>query len=209
MNKFANFLLLATLSSCVSSVYEPRDGDLLFQVSGKSDFSEAIASATMAIDSIQFVHVAILELENGKPFVIEANDSLGVVRTSLDTFLSNSPSINGKPGVVVKRVKDTEVARQAVVNARKFIGAAYDWHYLPNNDKLYCSELVYESFLTHSGDHVFSTTPMCFRDKDGTMPEFWMELFQSLGEDIPEGVPGTNPNDMARDSVLVEIVRYF
>ena len=50
---------------------------------------------------------------------------------------------------------------------------------------------------------------MNFRAADGTMPAFWTELFEKLGEPIPEGVPGTNPNDMAREGVLTEVGRYF
>lgn len=202
-------IALVILSSCAKSSYEPRDGDLLFVVSGYSDFSNAIVSATAVSDSIQFVHVAILELEDDKPFVIEAKDSLGVVRVTLDDFLSNCPTINGEPGVVVKRVDDLSVAKQAVVNAQKYIGRAYDWYYLPDNDKMYCSELVYESYLTSDGNHIFTTAPMSFRDKNGQIPDFWLELFQNIGEDIPEGIPGTNPNDMARDSALVEVARLF
>ena len=33
-------------------------------------------------------------------------------------------------------------------------------------------------------------------------PRYWRELYERLGEEVPEGVPGTNPNEMARDSAL-------
>ena len=41
------------------------------------------------------------------------------------------------------------------------------------------------------------------------MPRYWVALFEKLGEPIPEGEPGTNPNEMARDPQLVEIGRWF
>ena len=41
------------------------------------------------------------------------------------------------------------------------------------------------------------------------MPLFWTELFAKAGEEIPEGVPGTNPNDMARESILECAGRYY
>lgn len=50
---------------------------------------------------------------------------------------------------------------------------------------------------------------MSFRDAEGQMPAFWVELFAKLGETVPEGVPGTNPNDLSRDEQLVEVHRYF
>ena len=109
----------------------------------------------------------------------------------------------------MKRTVDQNCAKKAVDNARAHIGEAYDWHYLPNNDKMYCSELVYESFLTDDKRHLFSARPMNFRDKDGQIPEFWVRLFAEFGELIPEGVLGTNPNDMAQESTLYEVYRMF
>ncbi len=50
---------------------------------------------------------------------------------------------------------------------------------------------------------------MNFRAADGSMPPFWNELFAKLGEEIPEGLPGTNPNDMSRDTLLTEVFRWF
>lgn len=38
---------------------------------------------------------------------------------------------------------------------------------------------------------------------------FWAELFAGLGEEIPQDIPGTNPNDMARDPQLKEVTRYY
>ena len=47
------------------------------------------------------------------------------------------------------------------------------------------------------------------RAADGTLPQFWADLFDQLGEQVPEGLPGTNPNDMAREELLEEVHRYF
>lgn len=38
---------------------------------------------------------------------------------------------------------------------------------------------------------------------------FWAELFAGLGEEIPQDIPGTNPNDMARDPQLKEVARCY
>ena len=48
-----------------------------------------------------------------------------------------------------------------------------------------------------------------FHGADGTLPQFWADLFDQLGEQVPEGLPGTNPNDMAREELLEEVHRYF
>lgn len=67
---------------------------------------------------------------------------------------------------------------------------------------MYCSELVYESYLDDNGEHIFLARPMNFRAPDGSMPQFWVELYDALGCPVPEGVPGTNPNDMYMSPVL-------
>ena len=51
--------------------------------------------------------------------------------------------------------------------------------------------------------------PMNFLAADGSLPRFWAELFAGLGEEIPQDIPGTNPNDMARDPQLKEVARYY
>ena len=63
-------------------------------------------------------------------------------------------------------------------------------------------QAVYESFRDKKGNRIFESRPMNFRSADGTYPEYWVKLFDSLGMDIPQGVPGTNPNDMSRSSRL-------
>lgn len=45
---------------------------------------------------------------------------------------------------------------------------------------------------------------MNFLDENGVMPEFWTRLFEKLGVAVPQGVPGTNPNDMARDALRLQ-----
>jgi Uncharacterized distant relative of cell wall-associated hydrolases len=107
------------------------------------------------------------------------------------------------------RLRDTTGTAGAIRRARSRLGQPYDYSFLPDNGKLYCSELVWECYRTEDGKPVFAARPMNFRSEDGTMPQFWVELYARLGEPIPEGVPGTNPNDMAKEEVLTEIYRYF
>ena len=201
-------LLLGT--SCSSEHrYEPQNGDLLFVVANSSNISKAIADATAWDDSIRFDHVAIVAVDDNGSYIIEASSRRNVVRTEWDYFLKEAPSINGKPGIVVKRVNTHFSPENAIAVAKSHIGELYDWSYRPNNGKMYCSELVYECYLNDNGGHLFHTKPMNFRDKDGFMPRFWTELFESLGEEIPEGVPGTNPNDMSKEKCLREVYRFF
>ncbi|MDE5609140.1 MAG: hypothetical protein K2I66_02000 [Bacteroidales bacterium] len=210
------FLLLAMTIACHSNgrrageAYVPQSGDLLFVLADASAFSGAIADATAQHDSLKFSHVAIVGVQNGQPYVVEASSRCGVARTAWDTFFSLAPKIDGKPGVVAMRVvADGFHAEQALARAETHIGEAYDWSFLPNNGKMYCSELVYESYLLEDGRALFSARPMNFRNAEGHLPEFWRTLFEELGEAVPEGIPGTNPNDLSKETSLVEIWRGF
>lgn len=115
----------------------------------------------------------------------------------------NAPSHpGGRPLVVALRLKDTSGIAASVERARKVVGVPYDYSFLPDNGRYYCSELVWEFYSRPDGTRIFPARPMNFRAPDGTMPRYWQELFERRGEAVPEGVPGTNPNDMAREPIL-------
>ncbi len=218
MRPHKNLLAIAIsafiLIACQPQGYRPQNGDLLFIVApdtAGSAFSNAITAATAQRDSIKFSHVAIVAVTaNGTPYVVEASSRCGVARTGWDDFFAAAQPVNGQPGVVVMRVADPCFPMdEAIARAESHIGQAYDWSFYPDNGQLYCSELVYESFRQADGSPLFTARPMNFRDADGHMPAFWTELFDRLGEPVPEGVPGTNPNDLAKESVLNEVWRFF
>ena len=201
------------MSSCadVNGEFTLRNGDLLFQVGADSAMGSAIQDATSRGGGLPFTHVAIAEVgADGEVRIIEATGSGGVCRTELEAFLDRSALIDGQPAVVVGRVAaDEEEIAAAVERAASFIGQPYDWYYLPDNGRMYCSELVYESFLRADGEHIFAAQPMNFRAGDGSMPRFWEELFDELGQPVPEGVEGTNPAAMSQSECLYEVFQYF
>ncbi len=179
----------------------------------------AITAATGAVGTSNYTHVGIAvvgdhtgQRENAAGYkadsVIEATDG-GVRIVALADFLADAGKIDGHPAVTVLRLRDTTGVAAAVRRARSFLGLPYDYSFRPDNGKLYCSELVWECYRAADGSRLFSARPMNFRAADGTIPPFWRELFARLGESIPEGIPGTNPNDMARDTLLVEIGRWY
>ncbi len=197
------------LSACVRSEQPLRSGDLLFQVGQESAMTGAIAAATGRDEELKFTHVGIAVIGDRADSVLEATSNGGVRMTALDEFLGKSARTKDRPLVIAKRLKDTTGVAASVRRARCFMGQPYDYSYRPDNGRMYCSELVWESYLAPDGRRIFPARPMNFRAADGSMPRFWTELFGRVGEEIPEGVPGTNPNDMARDSALTEICRWF
>ena len=198
-----------------------RDADLVFCVSEScagrigaehcGGMSSAVAAATAWDDSLKFDHVAMIVLRDGEPYVLEATSSKGVALTPWEEFrhLACDMDDEGGKGLVVMRVNRDFPVKEAVERAYERLGQEYDWHFLPDNGKLYCSELIYECYREADGSPLFPAAPMNFRDSEGRMPAFWTELFDKLGEPVPEGVPGTNPNAMSKAPFLIQVHRCF
>lgn len=201
--------IIFTAASCSRPTSLLHTGDLLFQAGELSPMSDAITDATGKDLAINFSHVGIVLSTDKADSVLEASTEGGVHTVALDEFLNRSAKIGGRPAAIAMRLRDTSGVAKAVARAKKHLGQPYDYNYRPANGRMYCSELIWESYLTPDGSHIFAARPMNFRGTDGTMPQFWIDLFQKLGEPVPEGVPGTNPNDMSRESSLEVVHRYF
>ena len=165
----------------------------------------AISSATGKDGELNLIHVAIAEVQGDSVWIIDATIAHGVDRHPLDTFLKDFTLRDGSyPEFIVKRVSSVD-ADAAVERAKTYCGRAYDVRFLPDNDDLYCTELVQKCYLDVGGEQVFDSEPMNFKAADGTMPPYWEWLFGKLGMDVPQGVPGTNPQNMAASPRLTTI----
>ncbi len=193
--------VLCALASCLPDRSPLQSGDLLFQVAGGDEFSDAIAAATGA-DSLAYDHVGIYILKDGRRLVLEATPRLGVTLTPLREFLDRAPT-------VAMRYADTRVAEAAPWRALKLYGRPYDWRFAPGDSAVYCSELVLLTYLDADSAAVFPSAPMNFLDAEGRLPAFWQELYDSLGCAVPQGEPGTNPTAMSRHPSLRRVWQSF
>lgn len=191
-----------------------QNGDLLFvglpldyHIVDTASMDEAITAATGQEDAVNYIHVAILEVdENDSLWVIDATIKHGVDRHPFSVFASDFTLNDGRhPEMVVMRLLDNANVNKFVENAKTYCGREYDMHFLPDNEAQYCSELVRNSYTTSTGEYIFSESPMNFKSSDGTFPPYWVELFDLLGEPIPQGVMGTNPNDMSQEHCLKRV----
>lgn len=189
-------------ASCTPARPKLQSGDLLFEAGAGSAMSEAIRSATGSARELSYTHVGIAVVNGGADSVLEATSEGGVRMTTLEEFLEGAARIDGAPAVTAARLRDTSGLAASLNRALQHLGEPYDYSYRPDNGKMYCSELVWESYRRPSGERIFPARPMNFRDEQGELPRYWRELYERLGEEVPEGVPGTNPNEMARDSAL-------
>jgi len=217
-------LLLWLLSVCLLLTYscsrKPQsnlliqNGDLLFvglpydyTLGDSTDMSSAITVATGEDSGINYIHVAILEVDdNDSVWVIDATLKHGVDRYPFSTFLSDFTLDDGSyPQLDVMRLKDNTKAADYVANAKTYCGRAYDLYFLPNNDEQYCSELVRNAYRNDTSSYIFSQAPMNFQAPDGTFPPYWVYLFKLIDQPIPQGEMGTNPNSMSKESCLMKV----
>ena len=185
-----------------------RNGDLILvgipaeYDTDSASMDAAISAATGQKGQLNITHVAIAEVSAEGIWIIDATPKRGVSRHSLDSFLDDNTLEDGSmPVFVVKRPRRVD-ADAAVMRAKAFCGRSYDFCFLPENEELYCSELVQNCYLDTRGEPIFTSEPMNFLAADGTMPPYWEELFKEMGMPVPQGVPGTNPQRMSESDRL-------
>jgi hypothetical protein len=202
-------LILITSLSC-DKKFKLLSGDLLFQINESSDFTKAITTTTGEHKEFSYSHVGIVKCKGDLIKVIEALPKTGVHEITLQEFLDSSAhNKSGKPLVVVMRINEPYAETEVISNAEKFIGKPYDHVFSTDDSAIYCSELVYKSYLKTNGNALFTANPMSFKDSTGTISKLWIDYFGKLGKAVPDGKPGTNPNDMSKEKCLKEVYRYF
>ena len=189
-----------------------KTGDLLFvgmsadySADNKEDMTDAIVASIGSKDTVNYFHVAILELDSaGNVWVIDATARRGVDRHPLDTLKSDFRMENGEdPIYTLMRLRGSHPVKKYVANAKTYLGQFYDLYFLPENNMLYCSELVNVSYV-RNGKPLFCAAPMNFKNDKGEYPKYWQDLFARLGQPVPQGVLGTNPQDLSRSRRLRE-----
>ena len=160
-------------------------GDLLF-MSDSSDFSKAIIETTST-----FSHVGIYF----DGMIYHATRKLGVAKQNLEEYLAEE-----KKEVFVYRYPeiDAEIIKE---RAEKYMGAAYNHSFYPNNGTFYCSQYIAEILP------IFDIIPMKFGDGENVVSDYWKKYYNELGVPVPLNQPGTNPGQMAQCSKLKFIGR--
>lgn len=192
--------------------FKLKNGDLLFQDVNCGKFCDSIDGVTFGYKNTYVSHVAmVVDSESGK--IIEASTS-GVHYTKLNNFLKASIDKDGEPRVMVGRLNSKY--QYLIPNALKFaesqIGKPYNVTFIPaHNQAFYCSELIANAFTYSDNDKViFPTYPMTFNDPSTKkLLPLWDNYYNKLGVKVPEGVPGTNPGRMSRESDVLEIIYFY
>lgn len=150
------FLARTAYFMICNATYKPQTGDVIFHVS-KSNQSAAIKLGTLS----RYSHCGIVVVENGKPYVIEAER--GVEKTPMKTWLRRGQMLHHYRVMRLKQPQDLSFRYKSL------LGIPYDTKFRFNNGKLYCSELVWEMYQKNGillsqpnplGDYHFLNIPL-------------------------------------------------
>ena len=118
--------------------YEPREGDVIFQSLPHGPVVWAIEGVTKS----PYSRCGIVAKKGAQWIVYEAYD--GVAATPLKTFLFRGRG----GGFVVYRLRDEyrEHIPQTLKCCEDYLGRPYDIRYRLDDEKIYCSELIYKAY---------------------------------------------------------------
>ena len=173
-----------------------QDGDIVFQCS-VSPQCQAIQEATHS----PYTHCGMVFFEKGIPMVLEAVQPVRIAAWS-------EWRSRGNGHYVVKRLRgDNALTEEDIVTMRAVgqaqLGKPYDARFLMDDERIYCSELVYKVYRDGAGITV--GTVERFGDMDLTRPEAHRVLVQRFGDDPPLEEPVITPASLFRSSLLFTV----
>jgi uncharacterized protein YycO len=140
------FLLLIAAATVSASEYVKQEGDIVFQSSPLNMLVKVIEGCT---DS-PLSHCGILHHIDGKWRVVEARGN--VHETDYDQWVKT-----GREGhLAVYRLKPiySDKIADMIASAQMHAGKPYDAKFEMDDEKLYCSELVYKAFKSATGEEL-------------------------------------------------------
>lgn len=199
MKKLFYILLVALNVSCANTS-QIKAGDIVFRGATSRNLSEAINEVTQTSKNTNYSHIGICDVVDGNVFVYHSDLGKGVVKESLELFMSSKDTVSYK--VDLYRIINIEPKQieKAISVAESLIGEPYNTTYIIEDTGFYCSEYVYELFKQ---DSIFELEPMSFKNPEtNKFHEGWIKHYEDLGINIPEGQLGCNPNGMANSHTL-------
>lgn len=171
-----------------------KEGDVIFQTSGSTQ-SMAIQLATHS----QYSHCGIITWRNGSCYVYEAMQPIKT--TPIKEWIERGKDHH----YVVKRLKDTTrltttVLRKMQEAGKVYDGKDYDLYFGWNDDKIYCSELVWKIY--HYGAGIDLATPMKLKEFDLSNPLVKQKLKERYGDNIPLEEPAISPGQLYESKYL-------
>ena len=129
-------MMTEMITAQTDPIEEVKEGDVIFQTS-QSQQSPLIQIATRS----RISHCGIIVMKNGKPYVLETLKTLVV--TPLDKFIAR-----GEGGKYWLKRSNKENIK---IEYGSYLGKPYDLAFKFDNDKFYCSELIYDIYKNQLG----------------------------------------------------------
>lgn len=205
MKKTTFFILtVVAIMACSRdfTVNDIKTGDILFtgeELLNPGDLSTAINEVTRTALETNYTHMGIAKVTKNRVYVIHADPRRGVYQEPLEEFLARYSQVD------VFRVNNefSQYLPEAINIAISLLGKPYDDSFIIGSGGHYCSGLIYTLF---SNTGVFELAPMTFKDPStGEFHSMWVEHYARLGIEIPEGLPGCNPNGMAASTTIHKV----
>lgn len=200
MKRFVYLTMLLIVAKITFAQSNFKQGDLLFQNIDCGPLCEAIEQVTFGRDSLKFSHIGLVYIKQDSVYVIEAIGK-AVTITSYQNFKRRSTN-----PLYLGRVKPEHqhLIDSAISFAIKQIGVPYDEPFLYNNQKYYCSELIYDAFKSSNQNNpFFELEPMTFKaPNSNNYFKAWVDYYKKLNIEIPEGKPGINPAGISRSNKI-------
>ena len=126
--------------------YSPLEGDILFQSLPHSRLVNAIEGVSQS----PYSHCGIVSKQNGKWVVYEAYEN--VEATPLKEFIFRGRN----QGFAVYRFKSNyqQYIPVTIKGVKTFLGRPYDVRYRMDDDRIYCTELIYKAYHQSSGQQL-------------------------------------------------------
>ena len=192
------FILISN-SRCTSSQdYLGKDGDVIFQTS-LSPQSQHIQDATNS----NLSHVGIIYIKDGKPYVFEA---VGPVKiTPLDEWIYRGKDNKYKVYRSIRPLSETDLNKMYDYCVSQQ-GKDYDVKFQWNDDKIYCSELVWYAYNSIG---VELSIPKPFSDFDIEKEEIKKEIIRRYGNKFVQSEPVVSPKCLAESKYLEKVFNNY
>ena len=186
-----------------------KEGDLLFQDLDCGPLCEAIETVTEGYRGAHFSHVGIVIMDESLQLAVLEAIGEKVKISAVNDFLNRYYDSQNRPKVVVGRLKAGISIPGFQNNLKKYIGKTYDDIFDIEDEKYYCSELVYFLFSDEKKEKIFQLSPMTFKSKEsGEYFPSWKEYYNKLKIRIPEGQPGINPGSISKSDKIDILYRF-
>lgn len=196
---FTAALLIIAILLTMTNAKSLQDGDIIFQTSLSSQ-SQAIQLVTKS----KYSHMGIIFHKEGQPYVYEAVQP--VKTTPLKEWIARGANQQ----YVVKRLKNSEevltpqnkLKMQTI--AQSFLGKPYDLIFEWNDDKMYCSEIVWKIYQRATGIEIGTLERL--GDFDLSHPIVQQKIKERYGKNIPMNEIVISPQSMFESPLLETVI---